>query len=325
MPEISEKTFELNITSELLNLSREITIALFNKYFQFPNVCNSLLELFKSDTLFSVGLTQEQEARLGYDVAINDGDKRVLFLQYKSGVEKKYSLNSESQFSANKQTCLKLRRHIAFGINNDSANRQHVVLRGLAQNEIVKEYSVLYVFPRMTTMDELINAKERGGIWKQSSFVPVLDIDKQARDNGIAPIESGIRHRYRTNYEGTNSEVNYYYYYYYYSESYIQSLIAEVVLIQMERFYNKYAKAGGVFPLIPIEKTRDGKFLKSTLKIYDESWIDIILERAYKYSEKVFEYYSRHSRIPSAPSKYTCKLKELRAIQDLHLISYQIF
>jgi hypothetical protein len=101
--EISEKTFELNITSELLNFSKNSVWDLRHPFIRHELEKNVWKDFMNQPILFGEGLTQNEEAKKGYDVSINYLDSnnngcRLMFLQYKSGLKKNYSTNKQSKF-----------------------------------------------------------------------------------------------------------------------------------------------------------------------------------------------------------------------------------
>jgi hypothetical protein len=105
MKNINEKTFELNITNELLNVSKS-----FMWYFEDSalSLHYSPLALKLIDSVFFAnGLSQAQEADSnngGYDVSINFvnpnnvDEVRLLYIQYKAGTHTKYCINKSSLF-----------------------------------------------------------------------------------------------------------------------------------------------------------------------------------------------------------------------------------
>lgn len=234
---INEKTFELNITNELLNTSKA-----FLWYLSFSPISHLLprdawRKLLMDSAVYAEGLTQDQEANLGggYDVSINVNnvspyDPRLLLLQYKAGKHKNYCRNNQSQF----YQPLRPPVHIQFRFNDAARGTQHIILRNLANQRDIQSESVMYVFPRITEVADF-RSKIGNLIW-HSSFVPVLDIDRQAANqNPTITIRAGTPHNYRTTYDGLTSEVNYYYYKYFYDGSIVERLLGEICCVQIER------------------------------------------------------------------------------------------
>jgi len=180
---INEKTFELNITNELLNLSKS-----FIWYLDHSPLCWLLprtiwSQFLNQSTLFAVGLTQDEESDPltgGYDVSINytlpnGQDGRLIFLQYKAGVRKGYSNANASKF--NRKTALKEKRraeHVSFTFNDAAQGTQHSTLRNLANKTDIQSHSVMYVFPRITEKADF--ESKIGSLIFNSSFVPVLEL-----------------------------------------------------------------------------------------------------------------------------------------------------
>lgn len=94
--QINEKTFELNITYELLSLSKSFIWYLDHYFFlDFPHPrCRNIISKFlRERTIFASGLTQQEEKENGFDVTINyrhpsGQEGRIMFLQYKAGGKK---------------------------------------------------------------------------------------------------------------------------------------------------------------------------------------------------------------------------------------------
>src|SRR5690606_1308051 len=122
----------------------------------FPR--NYWQEFLKQNVLFAEGLTQEEESSStgGYDVSINikssrkTYDNRLLFLQYKAGVNKMRCNHEDSHFNVS-QKHLRDTNHVLFTINDAAKGKQHGILRNLANTPSIQAESVLYVFPRITT------------------------------------------------------------------------------------------------------------------------------------------------------------------------------
>lgn len=235
---ISEKTFEINITNELLNLGKSI---LWYTHFSpfhhlFPE--KTIRKLLDQHVLFAEGLTQQQESRTGggYDVSININnpvalDKRIMFLQFKSGDRKNYRRNNyESIFHQSK----KPESHIEFDFNDAADHNQHIILRELANQPNIQTESVMYVFPRITEISDFRN-NIGNLIWK-TSFVPVIDIDRQGA-NQIPPvlITGGTPHKFRTTYDGRLSEVNLLLFLFNYDNRLASEFIGELTCVYLER------------------------------------------------------------------------------------------
>ena len=334
--EISEKTFEINITSELLNISKS-----FIYYMTKPFISNIMsqdewFELLLKNNFYSIGLTQAEETNPitgGYDVSINYVDDdgcsgRLLFLQYKSGKRAGFCVNSNSQFHGSQSN---KKPHIVFTFNDAANNTQHSTLRRLTSQATIKPESVLYVFPRITEHSEFL--KSCSDIIKHTSFVPVLEIDRQ----GLAqtpplPIIDGIPHKYRTSYDGMVSEVNYYYYSYYYRQAILSDLVAELVCIQFERFFIKVKNNPKIF-------TPELKYLIGNIKENLANNDNKFFKGIYMSNDKITDYLNQFDVnsltlddfiIPKAPQYYSTEIPsdglilELDRDYNYSQINYQI-
>lgn len=340
--EINEKTFELNITNELLNLSKSFIWYLNHfHWFPFPVIRNKelLVQFFQQASIFAEGLTQEEESNPltgGYDVSINyrypsGAEGRLMFLQYKSGIRKSYSNIAISKFY--RRTARNENRspeHIAFTFNDAAEGTQHSTLRNLSNSAGVSPNSVLYVFPRITEKTDFYN--KVGNLIYHSSFVPVLEIDNQASNQTPQiVINDGITHKFRTSYDGLTSEVNYFYYYYYYDNSIIHNLLAELICIQIERFTKILIKQERPLLDIFLDAINEGinRFAEYELKEYQIR--NIVRENVTSYIKTLKENAGSNRIIADAPSKYTTKVPngglKLR-FDDKNVFSklkYQIF
>src|SRR5690554_1164111 len=184
MKQVNEKTFELNITNELLNTSKS-----FLWYINSSPIHHFFPVFFwerflNSNIFYAEGLTQAEESREGggYDVSINfpssdpSQPNRLMFLQYKSGVERSYCKNPRTKFIQNSGD-REIGRHISFSFNDAAKNTQHSILRNLATQNDIQAESVMYVFPRITEKEDFVN--NIGNLVFKTSFVPVLDLDRQ--------------------------------------------------------------------------------------------------------------------------------------------------
>ncbi|WP_282032218.1 hypothetical protein [Winogradskyella eximia] len=240
--EINEKTFELNITNELLNLSKSFLWYLDDSpiCYLFPR--DFWKEFLSQNILFAKGLTQDEESSTdgGYDVSINFkkpntvGSSRLLFLQYKSGLRKKYCTDINSNFNIS-QKHKRSTEHVFFTFNDAADKSQHGILRNLANKINIQSESVLYVFPRITEYVDFEN--KLGNLLLHTSFVPVLELDRQASaQKPPISINNGTVHKYRTSYDGNTSEVNFFFFFFFYSNVPVFELLAELICVQIERF-----------------------------------------------------------------------------------------
>ena len=310
---INEKTFELNITSELLTLSKS-----FLWYLDQCPICHlytrrEWMDFLKQSTVFAVGLTQEQEndpSIGGYDVSINytspEGEeKRLMFLQFKAGKRKKYSTKTESLFHKQKARSKGITpEHISFTFNDAAKGAQHSTLRNLANNIAEQSLSVMYVFPRITEKSDFIN--KVGSLIENTSFIPVIKLDEQAfNQTPRVTIMDSKPHKYRTSYDGLTSEVNFFFFNFFYDVSIISELLSELICIQIERLSKKIVlqNESNFFEYLNIIATSIDEFIKTELKQFPSN--DNIIEKVNSYIEVVKKDFVSNKRIPYAPSRYT--------------------
>ncbi len=340
--EIKEKTFELNITNELLNLSKSFIWYLDHfHWFPFPKIRNRnhLRQFFNQATIFAEGLTQEEESDPltgGYDVSIsynhpNGQEGRLMFLQYKAGIRKSYSNKAKSQFY--RRTARNESRspeHIMFTFNDAAEGTQHSTLRSLANSSHISPNSVIYVFPRITEKTEFKN--KVGNLIYNSSFVPVIELDNQAFiQNPSIIINDGITHKYRTSYDGSTSEVNFFFFFFFYDNQIISELLSELICIQIERFANILVKVDRQLLEIFLDVLSESlsRFVEYELKQYPSSYI--VSENVTSYIRTMEENIGLDRKIPVAPSKFTSILPKeglkirFEGINNYSSLRYQIF
>jgi len=336
---INEKTFELNITNELLNLSKS-----FLWYLDHSPICHlhprrAWADFLNQSVLFAEGLTQEQEndpATGGYDVSINytlpnEIEGRLMFLQYKAGIRKKYSNKTASNFF--RQTARlngRTPEHVMFTFNDAAEGVQHSTLRNLANRAGIQSQSVMYVFPRITEKTDFNN--KVGSLIYNSSFVPVIELDSQA-SNQTPPIliNDGYTHKYRTSYDGLTSEVNFFFFFFFYDDKVISQLLSELICIQIERVSKILIKQEKPFldMFLDFLSTSINRFVEYELKLFPSK--DIIIGNVNSYIKKVEENLRSSRTIPNAPSQFTTiiprdglKLK-FDDKNDFSPINYQLF
>lgn len=333
--EINEKTFELNITNELLNLSRS-----FFWYLDFSPIChllprNTWFQFLNKSTFFAEGLTQEEEANVGggYDVSININnpnldEKRLLMLQYKSGKHMDYSLKAKSLFKKPSSPS----EHILFKFNDAAGKTQHIILRALANTSGIQKESVMYVFPRITSKSDF-HSKIGNLIW-HTSFVPVLDLDEQGSSK-TPPciINAGKTHNFRISYNGEISEVNFFLFIFSPNRLITIEILGELICIQIERFLRILEKKEESFvePYIYLILESFKLFVKNELKEISSMERGFFQDQVISFIDKVKSEYIPNKIIPSAPSRFTTIIPKeglklsFESNKDLSSIKYQIF
>jgi hypothetical protein len=220
--------------------------------------------------------------------------------------------------------------HVMFTFNDAANNGQHLILRELANSQNINAQSVLYVFPRITEKVEFF--KNVGNLVSHTSFVPVLEIDQQASKKGIT-ITQGTIHKYRTSYDGKNSEVNYYYYYFDYNSKIVDEILSELICVQIERllrFFMNNKQLDYNESISDIKQAIETAYSEHSIKqnenlefrTFDKSNLQNFLDLL---SDKNWD------NIPEAPSTYTTILSNekmeifKKQNKDFDSFSFQIF
>ena len=337
--EINEKTFELNITSELLNLSKSFLWFINQSPIRGLNP-RSLYDILNQNTVYCQGLTQEEESDPntgGYDVVIKHRSPsgftgRLLFLQYKAGKRAHFCTKEDSHFlGSNKKGDDK--PHVIFTFNDAAKKTQHSTLRTLANRPGINPESVLYVFPRITEKSDF--ERKVGSLLNHSSFVPVLDLDKQgAKRTPPVKINKGKVHKYRTSYDGDTSEVNFIFFPYDHDPYKASKLLAELICVQIERMVTAF-RPDGRNDLEEVNKAVR-RFIEFNNEVTNGNGYNgnVIIKLVSEYVEllknSMGEIYNRE--VPQAPSNYSTIIPEqgLRIKRsdnetlDLENINYQI-
>jgi hypothetical protein len=328
--EINEKTFELNITNELLNLSKS-----FVWYMEKSPILNFFsFEDWKiflgNSTVFAEGLTQEEESNPktgGYDVSINystqNGEEgRLLFLQYKAGIHVSYSILSGSQFERKKSPNTD---HVCFTFNDAANGTQHSTLRNLAKSLGRTSDSVLYVFPRITKKKEF--HLKVGQLIHHSSFVPILEIDKQgSKQKPKIEIKDHVKHKFRTSYDGKINEVNLLLLLLELDQTLLPDLISELICIQIERLLKYYKMQNRSDLVILLDEIN-----VSILGFMNEKIHYSIPLNVQDYINDIRIKLLEDSIIPPAPTRFTTIIPKeglkLNLEEKLNLsnVNYQIF
>lgn len=307
--EISEKTFELNITNQLLNVSKSFLWFVMNSPIGKELSNSQWKSLLFDNVVFSQGLTQDEESKKGggYDVSIHSkchisgATRRLMFLQYKSGRRMGYSNKKDSNFKRKGDG--RNTSHILFTFNDAAHNKQHGILRELALEQKIED-AVMYVFPRITEYRDF--TQKIDNLLFHSSFVPVLEIDKQAADKGLKIID-GQEHKYRTSYDGKTSEVNYFFFFFLYGNEHLIGLLTELICVSIERLFTILNKEQRLTFSLKYFKEEvinglNNSIILSELGIeWTSKATNSILPKVNSYFEKIQSFNS----IPLAPQKYT--------------------
>ncbi len=211
-----EKTLELNITHEILSLADSFWWYLqpisLKKYWR-PHWRFPFIQAPKS---FATGLHINLEGKKngGYDVCIHSpsnfqgGTARLLFMQFKAGIEKQFNDNPKSIFFGDKSHP---NIHIEFDLNSNKNHNQHKLLQDISAKAGNKDAAV-YVFPHMVNEDQL--TENIGKLLTKTSFISVSEIDDKANVYGFK-IDDGHSHKLGTSYHDyNNNEVNFFFFFF---------------------------------------------------------------------------------------------------------------
>lgn len=243
--EFHEKTLELNITHELLNLADSYfwflkDIPLWDYWrpahrLPFFNVPKSTAGGFHITTEGKDDPTGN--AGGGFDVRIKSGSGgHLLFIQYKKGDLQTSSPDPKSEFNTAPH------EHFKFKINSTSTN-QHFVLRNLA-NGIggSKGNAVVYAFPLIEDMADL--EANAGNLIRRTKFVSVADIDKQAkRQTPKVSFKKNKEHNFRVGkFDMNRCEVNYFFFFFGGIDR-TPEIIADIIGVKVQEALESFLKS----------------------------------------------------------------------------------
>ena len=241
--EFHEKSLELNITRELLNLADSwywfLTDIPLWRYWR-PRYRLPFLK-FPPSTAGGFHITTEGkndptgQAGGGYDVRIKTGiGGHLLFIQYKKGDFTSAIPDPKSEFAKAPH------EHFKFKINSTSTN-QHFVLRDLAYGiGKVKGNAVVYAFPLIADMDEL--EANAGKLIHKTKFISITDIDAQAKTDKVT-FTMGQEHNFRVCRANMNRcEVNYFFMAYR-GKDRSAEIISDVIAVRFQKTLSYFIKA----------------------------------------------------------------------------------
>jgi hypothetical protein len=196
-----EKTLELNITHEILSLADSFWWFLqpvslrryWRPHWRFPFI--------QTPKSFATGLPINLEGKAGggYDVCIKSpsnfqgGNPRLLFMQFKAEVERRFNSDKKSLFYGNPSDP---NIHVEFEINKNKNNNQHRLLKDLS-TKAGNGNAVVYVFPRIVNETQL--EQNIGNLLYKTSFISIDDIDAKTTANGVTIDDNNV-HKFRTCY-----------------------------------------------------------------------------------------------------------------------------
>lgn len=242
--EFHEKTLELNITHELLNLADSwywfLTDIPLLRYWR-PRHRLPFLKFPKS-TSGGFHITTEGKndptgnAGGGFDVRIKTGSGgHLLFIQYKKGDLVTTIPDSKSEFNKPPHD------HFKFKINGTTTD-QHFVLRDLA-NGIgkTKGNAVVYALPLIADMDEL--EANAGKLIRKTKFISIADIDFQAAaQKPSVSFTKGMEHNFRVGkFDLNRCEVNFFFFFFY-GKDRASEIIADIIAIKFQKTLSYFLK-----------------------------------------------------------------------------------
>jgi len=235
-----EKSLELNITHELLNLADSwywfLTDIPLWRYWK-PKYRLPYLKVPKS-TSGGFHITTEGkddptgESGGGFDVRIKTGlGNHLLFIQFKKGQLSTKSPDATSEFSKAPH------EHFVFEINGTTTN-QHFTLRKLAAGKGAEiGNAVVYAFPLINDMDEL--EANAGKLIRKTKFVSVADIDKWA-DIKKCPFKVGEIHNFRVGaFDMNRCDINFFFFFYGGPDR-TPEIVADIICIGFEKILSYF-------------------------------------------------------------------------------------
>lgn len=277
---LHEKTLELNITHELLNLADSFDWHLSNvtlgRYWE-PSYDHFKRNDYKKSIAYGLHSSIEGKddnkgnAGGGYDVKIKSGqNESVVFIQYKRGKysEKKPKKNkdgNESIFDVDNA------KYFKFKLNSTKTN-QHFKLRKLS-DRITRQNgnAVVYAFPLIKDITDLED--NAGKIIRKTKFISIKEIDEESVRVG-RPFQLDDHHSYRICAENMErSELNYYYYYYNGFDSSI-GVICDSIILGIQKALRNFIK----------------NFDKSD-EAFKNGFIEILEKTIHSYRNYIFDYF----------------------------------
>ncbi|PKA22636.1 hypothetical protein [Leptospira levettii] len=240
---LNEWTLEQNITSELCEL--------FNSSFRFGYPFELLdifdIQLLNLKNIFSTNrcktykLTPIEENKGGgwdtkFQIPPTQKEKRAFFIQFKAGKHSEGNNIPDSKFNTSEKNP---NVHVEFTFNDNKGNNQHQTLIDL-NLEIEKNFgsknSVLYGFPRITTLEQFNNLTDK--LIFHTTFLTINEIETEAKANSCQLNDKQI-HYFRTCYTNENirevasntfkmknNETN-------------KKLLSELIILKMEREFTQ--------------------------------------------------------------------------------------
>lgn len=242
--EFHEKSLELNITHELLNLADTwywfLTDIPLWRYWR-PRYRLPFLKFPKS-TSAGFHITTEGKndptgkAGGGFDVRIKTGvGNHLLFIQYKKGELVTSSPDPKSEFNNSPH------EHFKFKINSTSTN-QHFVLRDLANGiGSAKGNAVVYALPLIEDMADL--EANAGKLIRKTKFISINDIDAQAAmQKPPIVFTKGNEHNFRVGkFDLNRCEVNSFFFFFS-GEDRSPEIIADIIAIKFQKTLTYFIK-----------------------------------------------------------------------------------
>ena len=183
---LQEKTLELNITHEILNLGLNFFVHHHlrgRNILHWPRPLRRIWPFIPHPIEYASGFHINLEGpKGGYDVALHYGrpgvsNSKAIFLQYKSPSYKAICTRGTVHFNGNRRIPTP---HFQFFINTNG--RQHAQLRKLARKQDIRYNGnyVLYALPLLR--DEADFLSKLGSLVRHTKFITIRSIDNVARN-----------------------------------------------------------------------------------------------------------------------------------------------
>lgn len=252
---LHEKSLELNITHELLNLADSwfwfLTDIPLWRYWR-PRY---RLPFVKYPRSTSAGFHINTEGREdptgnsggGFDVRIRAGNgSHLLFIQFKKGDLCTTSPGTDSEFEKAPHN------HFVFEINGTTTN-QHFTLRKLANGiGALNRNAVVYALPLIKDMPEL--ESKMGRLVRHTKFISIADLDNEATKAKVT-FTRGQQHNFRVDATDMNRcEVNFFFFFFAAPDR-APELIADIIATRFQKtlsyFLREIEKNYKQFELFP--------------------------------------------------------------------------
>lgn len=320
---LHEKSLELNITHELLNLADSFGWHLGNiAHFTLWEPSKKDFKINAVKKAVAYGLHSNTEGKDddkgnaggGYDVKIKSGqNESVVFIQYKKG---KYSKKRPQNNKDGTKSIFNVEnaKYFKFELNSTKTN-QHFKLRKLS-DRITQQNgnAVVYAFPLIKNIPDLDN--NAGKIIRRTKFISIKDIDAESVRVG-RPFQLDDHHSYRICAQNMeNSELNYYYYYYGGLDSSV-GIICDTIILGIQKALQNFIK--NINTSDEDFKNKFIEILEKTISFY-KNYIFDYFEVPINFDVSAY-YNSGYYKYPTDQNEYPDSLSKKRDIAIVHEVS----